>query len=599
MFWMRGATRGKFFLFILLFFSSRFGHTIQPNNLKLLKKVSDSSVSYSEIRSAFVKVAQLESSPTNIKTPKDIVAELQIQDPEYAFRLAADEDYWKLSYILAQGWEIKFKNKEGQNLLVYTLARGHEPNIDLVLRTGGWKILLDEVNSDLLEKAGQKGNGYLEEKLRDWEDPRKREEILLGTPDNFRFEGISRKSALERAAAPKFEPGPAAAPAEGRGIAQEESTDVEVPYATNRQIISVNAPVNTPEGASKYYSYTNSAELSYGVATVNIPKTHEIGEENDLAIWEFTPQPKKHIFIRKLSIFENKETFFADFGKRIAQHESDFGDNPKYRENSKDIIVFIHGFNVDYNHAIKKTAQLMYDMDHAGTPIAFTWPARAVKIPLPGDFQDDVSRGDASVALLENFLHQIRDKFPGRRIHIIAHSLGTRVLSKALINFAKTASAEQLAEGAKKLFGEVILAAPAMDARVFETQWAATLSKVCDKVSLMASDDDMALKVESLAEADDFSFPLGLLSDTVAAIVPGMFNFDLSDLSEGTMSLDHSVYSVVKPAILHIGSLVKKYPVREDQLNPVDRFGFTYMFSSRRQDSITGQVLPNWKFLKF
>jgi esterase/lipase superfamily enzyme len=174
------------------------------------------------------------------------------------------------------------------------------------------------------------------------------------------------------------------------------------------------------------------------------------------------------------------------------------------------------------------------------------------------------------------------------------------VLSAALVEFAKTASPEQLREGAKKLFGEVILAAPAIDAQTFVKKWAADVAKVCDKVNIFASDDDMALKVQSLAEDGDFSFPLGLLSEDKAAFPDGTFNFDLSDLTEGTFSLDHSVYAAVKPALDHMGMILKDQPVREEQIPLVNKAGYPYLVMSKRFDFFT-PVPPArtvWKFLK-
>ncbi len=552
-------------------------HALEPANLEFLSFYKLDRESFIETKKAFEGVALSEN-----KSVEDVVRELQKLDPDFASELVKDEDYWKLNFLLNNGWDLKVPNSEGKDLLVLAIEQGHDPVINLTLKYGAWKIARNRVNSDILKEAGQEGNGYYSSLLSDWESPSKK---LLEKPssESFKVDGVSRsqRSLLEQLApmAPAIE------------MAQEQKfSKVEVPFATNRATVAkYENRIHTPEGAEAFYSFTNGGRISYGVAEVTIPKIHQRGKLEERGLLEFTRDASKHVILQKLSL-TSSEDFFADLGARMKKREELFEGVPQ----SKDLFVYIHGFNVDFSYAMRKTAQIMYDMDYPGLSIAFSWPARAVSIPIPADFKEDVQRAEDSVVVLESFMRELLAKYPNRKIHIIAHSLGTRVLSKVMVNLARTMNVDGLVGGAKKLFGEVILAAPAIDADVFVNNWAAQITPLCDRMSIFASDDDFALKVQFLAEDPGFSFPLGLWNskNDQHALARGVANFDLSSLSAGTFSLDHSVYSEVPVAIDHMKLLVHD-KAGEDRFAQVG-----YIFKTSAVDFFSRESRELWKFLE-
>ena len=57
-------------------------------------------------------------------------------------------------------------------------------------------------------------------------------------------------------------------------------------------------------------------------------------------------------------------------------------DNDRLREEVRDsrrkeAFVFIHGYNVAFDDAIYRTAQIAYDLSFDGPPILYSWPSRA------------------------------------------------------------------------------------------------------------------------------------------------------------------------------------------------------------------------------
>jgi len=572
--WVKSVFKGlAAFLFLIVIQIN----AIEPSNLEFLSFYKTDRESFIATKRAFEGVALTEN-----KSVKEVVKELQKLDPDFASELVKDEDYWKLNFLLDSGWDLAVPNSEGKDLLVLALEQGHDPVIELTLKYGAWKLARARKNSEILRDAGQEGNDYYAHILKGWESPtdKLREKP---TSESFKVDGVSRSNRrmLEQLApmAPAVE------------AAQDQKfSKVEVPFATNRATVAkYQNRIHTPEGAEAFYSFTNGGRVSYGVAEVSIPKTHQRGKLEDRGILEFTRDPSKHVILQKLSLTTSQD-FFADLGARMKKREELFDGVPQ----SKDLFVYIHGFNVDFSYAMRKTAQIMYDMDYPGLSIAFSWPARAVSIPLPSDFKDDVQRAEDSVVVLEAFMRELLEKYPDRKIHIIAHSLGTRVLSRVMVNLARTMNVDGLVGGVKKLFGEVILAAPAIDADTFVNNWAAQITPLCDRMSIFASDDDFALKVQFLAEDASFSFPLGLWNakNDQHALARGVLNFDLSNLSAGTYSLDHSVYSEVPVAIDHMKLLI------HDKAGE-DRFGQVgYIFKTSAIDFFSRESRELWKFLE-
>ncbi|MEZ4813793.1 MAG: alpha/beta hydrolase [Bdellovibrionota bacterium] len=614
-----------FFSFYLCVFSSL--HALTPKSFERIYETTGVQHDFLEMHKVFRDVLSVETKPS-YKDMKELVADLQRIDPDFATVLIKNEDFWKLSFILDNGWDVTLPNTQGRDLLVEAIGAYHFPNIELVLKSGGTKILLNKVNREILKEAGEENNSYLENELAKWEswalNPKKYPHFLEGQPLSYRVEGYAstaNNEMLMPSAAPTApEAAPAAPPplaqpipepmspppppplgkgdnARGNlGQARESNVNpnmfvVEVPYGTNRGMdMSRSNTLKTTEGAEAFYSFTDSGKISYGIARVTIPRTHKAGKLEERGLFERKWDPNKHVVLDQLTLLGTEEDFFKKVGELIKEREENFPED----KNAKEIFVYIHGFNVDFSYAMRKTAQLMFDMDYPGLSMAYSWPARPVKLPLPQDFRDDVLRAEASIANLEVFLDGIRREYPDRKINIIAHSLGTRVLSKVLLNLAKNLDTVNLTQGAQKLFGQVILAAPAIDATDFIEDWAPKITPLCDRISIMASDDDYALKVQSFAE-DLKSFPLGLWTDTQAALALDIFNFDISNLSAGTFSLDHSVYSQVPSAINHMGSLLKNKPT-EDQLTKLPYA--KYLETQDRLDFFSLLKRRVWNFLQ-
>jgi len=109
-------------------------------------------------------------------------------------------------------------------------------------------------------------------------------------------------------------------------------------------------------------------------------------------------------------------------------------------QNSSGILLFIHGFNVQFDEALVRAAQLSTDLSREnsfdiGVPVLYSWPsAGALSLD---DYQGDRARSLAAAPYLEEFLDILTEDLSTTRVNIIAHSMGNRVLTQALEDYAR------------------------------------------------------------------------------------------------------------------------------------------------------------------
>jgi esterase/lipase superfamily enzyme len=173
--------------------------------------------------------------------------------------------------------------------------------------------------------------------------------------------------------------------------------------------------------------------------------------------------------------------------------------------------VFIHGFNVGFSEAARRTAQIAYDVGFTGAPVMFSWPSDGKLYAYISD-REDV---EWSIPHLEQFFDDLSSQARPRRIHLITHSMGTEGTLRALHNMALRRGLD-----AKPIFENVILAAPDFDAVIFSDQIAPEVRTLAHHWTVYASDKDTALNVStSLRSAPRLGIPIPLVEgiDTIDA----------------------------------------------------------------------------------
>jgi esterase/lipase superfamily enzyme len=190
-----------------------------------------------------------------------------------------------------------------------------------------------------------------------------------------------------------------------------------------------------------------------------------------------------------------------------------------YESDDKDLFVFVHGFHNTFEDAAFRTAQIAHDLKFQGAPVFFSWPSQGTVLNYAGD-ENNVR---VAIADLKLFLQRLRDQSGAERIHLIAHSMGSRALTNAI-----AAISAELGDG--PVFNELVLAAPDIDSKVLD-QMAESIAGAVDRITLYASSKDEALAASRFVHGRTYqrageAQPLPLVNEWIQTI-------DVSSVTSG------------------------------------------------------------------
>jgi esterase/lipase superfamily enzyme len=152
------------------------------------------------------------------------------------------------------------------------------------------------------------------------------------------------------------------------------------------------------------------------------------------------------------------------------------------RVSEKQVLLYIHGYNNSFVDAVETAALLAVDMKFGGAVVVFSWPSGGAILDYFGD-EDEVM---ASRMNFVNFTSNIYGVSNIERVHVLAHSMGGRLITEAMdwMNGRPT-------YGNNKVYN-LVLAAPDIYTARFELALA-SMKALSSRVSLYASDNDEAL----------------------------------------------------------------------------------------------------------
>lgn len=281
---------------------------------------------------------------------------------------------------------------------------------------------------------------------------------------------------------------------------EKEYTMIRTYYGTNREQVNSLGRVG--------YGYNLASKIEYGICDVSIPDIHKAGEiesPNWLKL-EFKEDANKHIVIHTFNILD-KENFFKQLN---------FGFDSMVSNNA---FLFIHGYNVEFNQAAKRTAQLFHDLEFEGIPLFYSWPSKAQVAAYTHD-EDNV---EISEIFIRQFIEEIIVNSEVDKLHIIGHSMGARGLMDALIPLLNSN------ESVKDKIGNIILAAPDIIVDKFKLEHLPELKKSVRDITLYGSSNDWALKVSKVVNGKS------RLGDFLNGqfMAEGLETIDASDMDTG------------------------------------------------------------------
>jgi len=270
-------------------------------------------------------------------------------------------------------------------------------------------------------------------------------------------------------------------------------------------------------------------EAHYSLQRISIPPSHQPGKVERPSFGQENPQ-EHFVAASRRGIDE------AGFYSELTSHLSGrIGSN-------RDILLYVHGFNVPYDEARFRLAQIANDARFGGVPVLYTWPATGSLL----DYGAAKENATAARDTLAHVLRRLGEVPDVGRVHILAHSMGAWLTMEALRENAISGSPDLNGK-----LGDVMLAAPDIDLKVFRQQLARLDPS---HIAVLVSASDRALSLSrSLAGDRPRLGGLNLLDPHDRGILDelGVKAYDLSTQSTGLIG--HGTYADAPQAVRTIG----------------------------------------------
>lgn len=327
----------------------------------------------------------------------------------------------------------------------------------------------------------------------------------------------------------------------------KDPRNVPVWFGTNR------APL-IPADISKGFSDTWGKETTLGRCVVNVPEGHVPGSMGS-TWWVRLIKGDDRLKVVSIETIPDKE-YWLKLSEAMRE---------KPERKSRDVLFFLHGYNVSFEQAAKRTAQLAYDL-RIHPAVFFSWPSGGAV----DDYAADEATIEASYDDVTNFVARLDQcaLSAGATLHVLAHSMGNRALLKAL-----EAVAQGMIGSVNTSIDKVVFAAPDVDARVF-MQSLGKINSLGNSKTLYASKRDKAVW---LSKALHKFARAGLIPPVTTAS-----NLDTIDAAgvDDTF-LGHGYIASVRALIADLSSLLKA------SMPPEERVGL--------EPATTADGKPYWR----
>ncbi|AKU21084.1 alpha/beta hydrolase [Massilia sp. NR 4-1] len=248
------------------------------------------------------------------------------------------------------------------------------------------------------------------------------------------------------------------------------------------------------------------APLSYGYCEVSVPRGPRDPDSPALLRLELREDPSHHVRLLQTEL-AGHDSFFAALAAQVAAAPE------------SSALLFVHGYKVSFEDAARRSAQLAYELGFRGAPLFYSWPSQGK----PAGYPADEASVEWSQANLQRFLLDFLESCQVERIYLIGHGLGGRALAGACAALLRERP------GLAPRLHAILLAAPDIDAGLFQRELAPAFAASARPLTLYASSADAALaaghKAHAAARAGDAG--PGLL------VLPGVETIDASGADTG------------------------------------------------------------------
>lgn len=303
--------------------------------------------------------------------------------------------------------------------------------------------------------------------------------------------------------------------------------------------------------ASKGFSALRGGVTRRGYCDVYVPRSHKIGSIGSSLLIRTVTWTDDRLKLRRYALLD-PDPFWAAVAAQLA----------RVPQRERQAVVFLHGYNVAFEEAALRAAQIGYDLGVTGAMAFFSWPSKGTAEGYPVD----EGTIDASAAAITDFLVDFATRTGADAVHVIAHSMGNRALLRSVADIAARAEARSGTP-----FGQIILAAPDVDADLFR-QLAAAYRRVARRTTLYVSAKDKAVGLSKWLHAYPrvgFTPPVSVFEgiDTVSVT-----SIDLSMLGHGYVAEERPVLNDMHALIFEDRPPERRFGLAEARTDAGERY---------------------------
>jgi esterase/lipase superfamily enzyme len=221
------------------------------------------------------------------------------------------------------------------------------------------------------------------------------------------------------------------------------------------------------------FTANRASALNFAKFAVSIPPDHKSG---NIEMPTPPPDPQSSFAIMGQAVMSE-----ADFRKAVAPQ----GDTRRKKHKA---IVFVHGFNNNFQESLLRITQLHADASIDAIPILFAWPSQAQVTA----YETDKGAASYSASYLVALLTMLGSSPEVSEVLVVAHSMGGMLTMDALRELRSEGKNQVIAR-----LGRVMLAAPDIDAQTFRAQVQA-VGPLKPPLLVLVSKDDGALRMSSI-----------------------------------------------------------------------------------------------------
>lgn len=226
--------------------------------------------------------------------------------------------------------------------------------------------------------------------------------------------------------------------------------------------------------ASRSYSDLRSHKLQLERFTLSVPPNHKLTRIE----WaKGDPDPAKNFVVTEREIRPTSELGTASVAAGAV----------RLKPGKRDVVIFVHGYNYNFQESLFRLAQLVADGGLDDAPVLFAWPSAASVTGYVAD-RDAITYSRDDLAYV---LRKLADQSQVGRITVFGHSMGAMLVAEALRQLRLTGQDQTI-----ERLGDVVLAAPDIDIDVFRRQME-TIGPLDPPITLLVAPDDRALRISA------------------------------------------------------------------------------------------------------